>query len=486
MAQLKPFIKETTATTGTGLSLTLTEVTGFARFLSAETFAADAEVQYTVRNGNNFEWGLGTNRAGNILDRTTPIVTLVAGVPDASSPSRIDLVGTSDVYCDIGGPASATQDGFLTKEALTAFIGKEDAGVAASLDAAHVADVDPHPQYATDADVSAKIEGSGTTNTIPKFTPDGSTLGDSSRTDTGAIVTESLSMVFSNAGADSLSITFDSGGASDYKIFTDETFASRSDFKIQKSLADLFMVGNASTGDGTVGIGLDVGANANGAINMISSSGATKNFQFRINGSNIFLVRSDGVLIATSEIRAGGTQYTEPSIAFNSTFVSLSQLAGGTLQVGRAGLTNFIRLNGTVLGDSGADADFGSTIVLKAGSTTLEPLQFRSGALLTTAVAGAMEFLTDAFYGTITTGAARKTFAFLESPTFTGTVSAPTIVSTTMLRLKGYTVATLPAGTQGDTAFVTDALAPVFLAAVVGGGAVVSPVFYDGTNWVVA
>lgn len=55
---------------------------------------------------------------------------------------------------------------------------------------------------------------------------------------------------------------------------------------------------------------------------------------------------------------------------------------------------------------------------------------------------------------------------------------------TAPLVLKGYTVATLPAGTQGMTAFVTDALAPTFLATVVGGGTVVTPVFYNGTNWV--
>jgi hypothetical protein len=52
------------------------------------------------------------------------------------------------------------------------------------------------------------------------------------------------------------------------------------------------------------------------------------------------------------------------------------------------------------------------------------------------------------------------------------------------VRLKNYTVATLPAGTQGDVAYVTDALAPAFLTALVGGGAVVAPAFYDGTNWV--
>ncbi len=50
--------------------------------------------------------------------------------------------------------------------------------------------------------------------------------------------------------------------------------------------------------------------------------------------------------------------------------------------------------------------------------------------------------------------------------------------------LKGYTVASLPAGVQGDIAFVTNALAPAFLVAIAGGGAVVTPVFYDGTNWV--
>lgn len=51
------------------------------------------------------------------------------------------------------------------------------------------------------------------------------------------------------------------------------------------------------------------------------------------------------------------------------------------------------------------------------------------------------------------------------------------------INLKGYTVAGLPAGVIGDTAYVTDALAPVFLAAIVGGGAVVTAVFFDGVNW---
>ncbi len=43
-----------------------------------------------------------------------------------------------------------------------------------------------------------------------------------------------------------------------------------------------------------------------------------------------------------------------------------------------------------------------------------------------------------------------------------------------------YTVATLPAGVVGMRAFVSNALGPVFGAAVVGGGAVQVPVYYDG------
>lgn len=58
-------------------------------------------------------------------------------------------------------------------------------------------------------------------------------------------------------------------------------------------------------------------------------------------------------------------------------------------------------------------------------------------------------------------------------------------ISSVPVRLPGSTVAGLPATpTQGDTAFVTDALAPAFLTAVVGGGAVVTTVFYNGTNWI--
>jgi hypothetical protein len=52
--------------------------------------------------------------------------------------------------------------------------------------------------------------------------------------------------------------------------------------------------------------------------------------------------------------------------------------------------------------------------------------------------------------------------------------------------LTNYTVSTLPSAVIsgiGSRSFVTDALTPTFGATVVGGGAVATPVYSDGTNW---
>jgi hypothetical protein len=48
----------------------------------------------------------------------------------------------------------------------------------------------------------------------------------------------------------------------------------------------------------------------------------------------------------------------------------------------------------------------------------------------------------------------------------------------------GYTVATLPAGTLGQVAYVTDATAPTYLGTLTGSGSVVCPVFFNGVAWV--
>jgi hypothetical protein len=62
-----------------------------------------------------------------------------------------------------------------------------------------------------------------------------------------------------------------------------------------------------------------------------------------------------------------------------------------------------------------------------------------------------------------------------------GTLKAAVVGTTT-----AYIVATLPTGFAGARAYVTDATAPTYLGTLTGGGAVVCPVFYNGTAWVSA
>tara|TARA_B110000495_G_scaffold192551_1_gene196856 strand:+ start:582 stop:2312 length:1731 start_codon:yes stop_codon:yes gene_type:complete len=68
-----------------------------------------------------------------------------------------------------------------------------------------------------------------------------------------------------------------------------------------------------------------------------------------------------------------------------------------------------------------------------------------------------------------------------------GVITIPKDVTGTIaLELKAYTVASLPTGTVGDRAYVTDATSPTYLGTLTGGGAVTCPVFYNGSAWVSA
>lgn len=76
-------------------------------------------------------------------------------------------------------------------------------------------------------------------------------------------------------------------------------------------------------------------------------------------------------------------------------------------------------------------------IHITSGDTSIAPLKFTSGVLLTTPESGAIEFLDDNYYGTNTSNV-RKTFAFLESPTFTGSPELPIGTTLDGDNLNGY------------------------------------------------
>lgn len=91
-------IKETTATTGTG-TLTLSAVSGFARFASA--FTTGTPVYYSLLNssGEPLECGIGTVGASSTLSRDRILATFSGGTYNDLTPSAVLLTGTTTVIC---------------------------------------------------------------------------------------------------------------------------------------------------------------------------------------------------------------------------------------------------------------------------------------------------------------------------------------------------------------------------------------------------
>ena len=136
----------------------------------------------------------------------------------------------------------------------------------------------------------------------------------------------------------------------------------------------------------------------------------------------------------------------------------------------------------TIAGTSGGVPYFSSgTTWASSGALTTNRLVLGGGAGAAPTVAGSLGTTTTVLHGN---AAGAPTFAAVS---LTADVSGILPVANGGNGLGvAYTVGTLPTfGTQGRRSWVTDALAPVFLNAVVGGGAVVCPVFDNGSAWVV-
>lgn len=164
-------------------------------------------------------------------------------------------------------------------------------------------------------------------------------------------------------------------------------------------------------------------------------------------------------------------------------------LPNGTTATTQSASDNSTKVATTAYVDAAAGADLplaGGTmtgrIVLRAGSTVAgtSPLLFQSGSLLTSPVAGAMEFLTDAWYATITTGPARKTFAFLESPSFT--TPALGVATATSLALGGATIGSNALAVTGTVDIAGGASLAPFGISSTDAGAALGPIFDSYRN----
>ncbi len=99
MTNVANWVEETTNTTGTGAVTLGNAVTGQTTFVQAFGTGV-TDVIYSIESGNNRETGIGSyNGTTEVLTRTTPRSTLVAGIYDDTSPTPINLTGTSTVRC---------------------------------------------------------------------------------------------------------------------------------------------------------------------------------------------------------------------------------------------------------------------------------------------------------------------------------------------------------------------------------------------------
>jgi len=112
--------------------------------------------------------------------------------------------------------------------------------------------------------------------------------------------------------------------------------------------------------------------------------------------------------------------------------LSYNRNTPGYLAMNYDALSHSFKVSGTekVTIDTTGNIGIGTTtpsarLHLPAGTATAgtSPLKFTSGVLMTNPSVGAMEFVNDTLSFTITTDAARKTIAFLESPAFTGNIT---------------------------------------------------------------
>jgi hypothetical protein len=221
------------------------------------------------------------------------------------------------------------------------------------------------------------------------------------------------------------------------------------------------VIGNTSTTGtilrGAVAINNSGGLSVTGALNLSGLSSANQN-------------------IATSQtsgsLTIGGTSGTGAITLGRSTVNQTVNIATGGNGNGNTKTVNI----GTGATNSGSTNNINIGPILGAGTLTFGQA---TGSQTTNIQAGATASGSTKTMSIGTGGLAGST----TNIAIGSTAGTSTTTVNGLLRQQTYLVAGLPTGSAGARSFVTNALAPTFGAAVVGGGAVGVPVYHDGTSW---
>lgn len=194
-------------------------------------------------------------------------------------------------------------------------------------------------------------------------------------------------------------------------------------------------VTNTNATSGT-NVGLDV--TASGATTANYSIKATGMGWVRANtstaasgdGSHTFEVGSNGNTSLGIYSSSGSNSATlDFNFAAFSHFYNVADATATELYWANGAFTKYMRMlaNGKMsFGNPAPTPTAWATFAPGTTAAGTAPEKFTSGPLMTTAEAGAVEFLTDKFYGTITTGAARKEYTLNDAALTSGTTPVAT------------------------------------------------------------
>lgn len=302
-------------------------------------------------------------------------------------------------------------------------------GTAASKTRATFTDTGLQMMNGSAANPSISFAGSTTTGFYQSAT---STIGVSiAGTSRGTWGASTFSVNSSDGG------TIDIGGTSQYMDFggtitpsanTFQTVRTSTTWTPAENRTNAFAFNNQLVlGGSTTGISITTLVGNRSAI--LTGSGSTIGFTFTdaiAFEARQFVNNSSGTVTGTNEIGFLANNMTNTVSTNKRGFVG--ELSSGTTKWNlymSGNAQNWLAGNlGIGTGISAPTAK----LHIAAGSTTAStaPIKLTSGSLMTAPEVGAIEFLTDTYYATITTGVARKSFAFREDKlsVFAATTSA--------------------------------------------------------------
>lgn len=203
------------------------------------------------------------------------------------------------------------------------------------------------------------------------------------------------------------------------------------------------------------------------SITNTASNASSRLLDLTVGGTSQFNVTPVGIVNAANSFRISTTVLSTSNLVFSGDAI-LQREAANVLSVRNGVTPQTWRVYGTYTDTT--THDYCQITKTAGGSATISTVKGSVGG-----TEGDLVLRGGATGGQLTLNSLDT------GATFTGTVNSPTSRNTTE-----FTVATLPAaaaGNKGMSTFVTDGLGPVFGAAVVGGGAVFTSVYSNGTTW---